>query len=132
MQLTEIDFEKQLVELAHQFGWMVAGFRAAGGGNQGWRTPVKYDGKGYPDLTLIHPDGHVIFAELKRDKGSKTYPEQEQWGQVLYQVANQIAMRIDRDEWWPSVMYRLWKPKDMPEIVRILSFGRAAVEGMQA
>lgn len=122
MQLTEIDFEKQLVEVAHQFGWLVAGFRAAGGGSQGWRTPVKYDGKGYPDLTLIHTEGHIIFAELKRDKGSKTYPEQEAWGESLDQVAAAIG---------PSVMYRLWKPRDMPEIVQTLSFGRAAVGGVQ-
>jgi len=127
MQLTELDFEKQLVEVAHQFGWLVAGFRPAGGGSQGWRTPVKYDGKGWPDLTLVHSDGYVIFAELKRDTGSKTYPEQEAWGLTLGQVADEIAKRIDRDEWWPSVRYQLWKPKDMPEIVRVLSFGRASV-----
>jgi hypothetical protein len=116
--VTEIEFEKQVVEVAHQFGWLVAGFRAAGGGSQGWRTPVKYDGKGWPDLTLIHVDGYVIFAELKRDKGSKIYPEQVAWGEALSLVEGRSG---------PSVIYRLWKPKDLPEIVSTLSFGRATV-----
>lgn len=121
---TEIVFERKLVELAHTFGWKVASFRQAGGKNGGFRTPVKYDGKGYPDLTLVHERGYIIFAELKRESGSTTSDEQTEWGRTLFDVANNIAIRIDRDEWQPSVMYRLWKPRDGDEIARLLSFGR--------
>lgn len=120
-QPTELEFEKQLVALAQTFGWKAAGFRAAGGGGQGWRTPVKYDGKGFPDLTLVHPEqGVVIFTELKRDKGSKTYPEQTEWGTWLKGAQG-------NDD--PNLYYRLWKPKDWPEIVDLLSFGKASVSG---
>lgn len=116
--MTEIEFEKAIVELAHMFGWMVASFRPAQTG-KGWRTPVKYDGKGYPDLTLAHPNGSIIFAEIKADAG-RLSEEQKHWGFILT-----AAGRCNSGQPTP-VSYFVWRPKDLPEITRILSFGRAA------
>ena len=109
--MTETEFEQAVVDLAHIFGWMVAGFRPAMTG-KGWRTPVKHDGKGYPDLTLVHPCGAIIVAELKTGRGRRT-PEQLAWADVFADVwANGVPV------------YRLWRPSDGDEIVQLLSHGR--------
>lgn len=120
--MLEIEFEQAVVDLAHMFGWRVASFRPAGTG-KGWRTPVKYDGKGYPDLTLVHPTGYIIFAEMKSDKG-RTSPDQDNWALILSACSIQIEERIDRPELIPSVRYCLWAPRNAVEIAVALSFGR--------
>jgi hypothetical protein len=120
--VTEIEFEQAVVELAHLFGWRVASFRPAQSA-KGWRTPVKYDGKGYPDLTLVHPAGHIVFAELKAAKGKPSL-EQDNWALLLNGCAIAIEERIDGCERDPSVAYRLWRPANATEIGKLLSFGR--------
>lgn len=118
---TEIVFEQKIVELAHTFGWKVTSFRQAGGKNGGFRTPVKYDGRGWVDLTLIHPTGYVIFAEIKREKGSTTSDWQVEWGNLLAECAEAINTAVEDTD---RVFYRLWKPRDGDEIAQMLSFGR--------
>jgi excisionase family DNA binding protein len=50
----------------------------------GWRTAVEGDGKGFPDLLLVHPDaGFVWFVELKRDDNKGLQPEQAMWRESL-------------------------------------------------
>lgn len=123
--MLEIEFEKAVVDLAHMFGWRVASFRPAQTG-KGWRTPVKYDGKGYPDLTLIHPTGHIVFAELKASKGAPS-PEQDAWLLLLSGCAAQINEWLDEPvmpERRDRVQCFLWKPKDAKQIADVLSFGR--------
>jgi hypothetical protein len=121
--MTEREFQDAIVELAHLWGWRVFHARAAGT-NKGWRTPIAYDGKGYPDLTLIHPKGHIVFAEIKRETGSKTSDDQIAWGETLAECAREIELRIDRDEWIDTIRYRLWRPRDGDDIATVLSFGR--------
>ena len=118
--MTEIEFEKAVVELAHMFGWQVASFRPAQTG-KGWRTPVKYDGKGYPDLTLIHPTGRIVFAELKAAKGRPS-PEQSDWILSLCACAIQINECLNHDG--ERVSCFVWKPSDAQHIADVLSFGR--------
>ena len=117
--MLEIEFEKAVVDLAHMFGWKVASFRPAQTG-KGWRTPVKYDGKGYPDLTLVHHDC-VIFAELKAAKGTMS-DEQETWRSHLEEVEWNTTKSAIQDT--PPVRYFCWKPKDAKQIADVLSFGR--------
>ncbi len=113
---TEIVFEQKIVEMAHLFGWKVASFRP-GGSKKGFRTPVKYDGKGYVDLTLVHPArGCVIFAEIKRDRGMVMSPEQGDWGEWI----TQCAVRSGTD----AIRYRLWQPRNGNDIISELSFDR--------
>ena len=117
--MTEVEFEAYVVELAHAFGWRVAGFRPAQT-NKGWRTPVKYDGKGYPDLTMSHPGDRrhtfprVVFAELKVGTNKRS-PEQLAWAETLSAAESGRAS---------VVAYRLWHPDDADEIVSLISFGR--------
>ena len=114
--MTEIEFERKIVELAHMFDWMVASFRPAQTG-KGWRTPVKYDGKGYPDLTLMHPNGQIIFAEIKAQKGRMS-DDQKAWGQMIHAAGRCKASR--------AVQYHVWRPSDWDKIVRLLSGGKVA------
>lgn len=118
--MTEIEFERAVVDLAHLFGWRAASFRPAGTG-KGWRTPVKYDGKGYPDLTLVHADGCVIFAEMKSATGQLS-DDQKAWGEALAQ-AEEYSWSPDRDPSYP-IRYRVWKPSNGNQIASALSFGR--------
>lgn len=56
--------------------------------------------EGFPDLVLAR-DGVVIFAELKTDKG-RLGPGQKEWAEEI------------------GAQYRLWRPKDMPQIIETL------------
>lgn len=123
--MTEIEFEKALVELAHMFDWKVASFRPAQTG-KGWRTPVKYDGKGYPDLTMVHPSGVIIFAELKAKNG-KVSDDQRAWGQHFLGCIDSMFPSTDvvlEGEPLTRVQYWIWKPEHAAEIATIISFGR--------
>lgn len=82
--ISEKDFEKQVIDLAHLFRWKVAHFRPARvivRGHETWRTPVSADGTGFPDLVLARR-GVVLFRELKTDKG-KTSDDQTHWLQAV-------------------------------------------------
>jgi hypothetical protein len=72
----EDDLQAKIIKLAKLEGWLVHHVRAAQT-SKGWRTPLQGD-KGYPDLTLVHPDGLVVIAELKAMRGRQT-PEQARW-----------------------------------------------------
>jgi hypothetical protein len=121
--MTESEFQEQIIELAHVFGWRIAHFRPAQT-KHGWRTPVSADGKGWPDLVLVHagsppikhvhtPAGsaqRVLFRELKSESGQLS-SEQLQWGDWL------TAAGAD---------WQLWRPSMLDEyIVPTLTFGRA-------
>ena len=105
--MNEAEFEAALVDLAHTFGWAAVGFRPART-NKGWRTPVKWDGKGWPDLVLTHPKHGVIFAELKTGRG-RLSPEQTEWQTRLGDAGQRVFV---------------WRPADSDGIACLLSGGR--------
>lgn len=41
---------------------------------------------GFPDLVIITPKG-LLFVEMKRKRGSKTYPEQLEWKRKLNELS---------------------------------------------
>ena len=75
--MTEAELQAAVIEMAQLFGWKVAHFRPART-EKGWVTPVAADGKGFPDLCMVHPDKGILFAELKSEKGRVTR-EQGDW-----------------------------------------------------
>jgi len=82
--ITEADFQKQVIELAHLFGWKVCEFRKARlkkRGQDTYRTPFGADGMGFPDLVLAR-EGRLIFIEVKSEKGELSL-EQSEWLEVL-------------------------------------------------
>lgn len=92
--MTEKDFTALVIDAAHALGWRCSHFRPAQTA-QGWRTTVQGDGKGYPDITAVHPRHGVIFAELKTDKG-RLSPEQVEWVSALSRAGARIYV------WRPS------------------------------
>jgi VRR-NUC domain len=76
-QISEAELQQAVIETARTFGFLVAHFRPAKT-NKGWRTPVSADGKGFPDLVMVHPLRGLMFAELKSDRGNLS-PDQKRW-----------------------------------------------------
>lgn len=102
---TEEGFLKLVLDVAKVWGWKSAHFRPAMT-SRGWRTAVSGDGKGFPDLMLIHPGfGDIIVAELKSGKGKLTM-EQKEWIEAFRACGIQAYV---------------WRFEDWDEIVKILS-----------
>jgi hypothetical protein len=102
-QITEKEFMGQVLDLARMFGWRVAHFRPALT-SRGWRTPVQADGAGFPDL-LMARGSRLVAAELKREKGSATTPDQDAWLAALAAAGCEAF---------------LWRPSDFDLIVATL------------
>lgn len=77
----------------------------------GTMRPSPRIGKGFPDVVAVHPDGRLVIAELKSQRGP-IQPEQPPW---LRDFANADA---------PEVY--LWRPSDMDGIAQILQPGYTA------
>jgi hypothetical protein len=90
--VTEREFEAAVVDVARLFGWRVAHFRPAQT-QKGWRTPVSYDGKGWPDLVLVRE--RVVYVELK-GHGGRVSNEQREWLQALVDAGQEAYC------WYPS------------------------------
>ena len=102
MKLSEKNFLKQVIDLAHLHGWVCAHFRTSMNQRGQYLTAVSADGAGFPDLVLVRE--RVIFAELKA-KGGKLSGAQRQW-HALLTTANQEVYT--------------WYPDDFEAIKRIL------------
>lgn len=76
----EDEWLSEVIEYAHNHGWLVAHFRPAQT-TKGWRTAMQGN-PGYPDLTLAR-DGVVVFAELKASKKGLLTVGQERWIEAL-------------------------------------------------
>jgi hypothetical protein len=74
---SENAFQASVLELAASTGWLAHHVRPARRKDGDWRTPLQGNA-GYPDLTLAHPDGLVVIAELKAMRG-KLAREQARW-----------------------------------------------------
>lgn len=93
--LSERDFQKQVIDLAKHLGWRVHAERAAMT-KKGWVTPIQGDA-GFPDLVLVRPP-RIIFAELKTEQGRAT-SEQWEWIDAL-----DMCPRVEWDIWKPSML----------------------------
>lgn len=91
-ELTEKDFQSQIIELAERLHWLV------------YHT---YDSRrsraGFPDLVLVKD--RVIFAELKTQVG-RVLPAQSQWLSSLRHA---------------GVECYVWRPDELEDIIRILT-----------
>ena len=103
-EISEKDFQAQVIALAQLTGHKVAHFRPALTKTGEWRTPVAADGAGFPDLVIVGC-GKVIFAELKAEAGAPT-DLQVDWLEQIRVAGGQAY---------------LWKPSDWKDIEQILS-----------
>jgi hypothetical protein len=106
IQLTERQFQDQVVALARLCGWRVMHSRPALDRRGRWSTAILGD-SGYPDLTMVR-SGRLLLVELKVGK-NKPSPEQRAWLDLLDQVMGD------------AVAVYVWTPKDWSEIQRVLS-----------
>jgi hypothetical protein len=104
-QETESEFSSWVIDVAHLHGWRVAHFRPALT-QRGWRTPVQADGRGFPDLILLHPDGAGVAAEVKREAAPAPTIDQKAWLEA-FGAAGFAAV--------------VWRPRDRPTILATLS-----------
>ncbi len=83
-----------IVDLARLMGYRAAHFAPART-DKGWRTPCRYDAKGWPDLVLVGRGG-ILYVEVKGD-GDVLSMEQHDWLDALAEA---------RAEW------HVWTSKD--------------------
>lgn len=92
--MSEDDLLEAVIQLARALGWRTAHFRPART-EQGYRTAVQGDGKGFPDLVLVHPQkSDILVRELKSETG-RTSPEQLAW------LGAFTAVDVDAGVWQP-------------------------------
>ncbi len=90
--MTEKELQQAVIQTAHIYGWIVAHFRPAMNARGDWRTAVAADGKGFPDLTLVHDERGLAFVEMKSVKG-RLSPEQKMWLEKLSPHADTMVWR---------------------------------------
>lgn len=99
--MLEADFQKQVVEIAHYYGWIVHHSRPAMLPGGKWATHGI--DSGFPDLVLAHKERGVIFAELKSEKG-RVSESQMTWLEALR----------------PNAKVHLWRPSQLSEVIKTL------------
>ena len=85
--MTHEQLVKAIAGAAKATGWKVAGFRCVRvqrrNGQVYYETPVREDGKGWPDLVMLHKaTGRRIAAEVKVKKDTLK-PEQVEWLELM-------------------------------------------------
>lgn len=104
---THIEFQDQVLQLAHAFAWRHLHVRRSIGKGRKWVTTTNL--KGWPDLLLMRPDRGYVAAELKipPDKAS---PDQAELLGFLDSM--------------PSTVAKLWTPDDWDDIKATLAIRR--------
>ena len=77
---TEKQCQATIVDAARLLGYRTLSIRVAYSKGK-YSTPIQGD-PGYPDLTLVHSRGGLLFVELKRWPNALE-PEQVKWRQAL-------------------------------------------------
>lgn len=95
--MKEKDLENAIIDMARRIGWLVAHFATIPITHEGrtyWLTPIKADGKGFPDLVLVKH--RVIYAELKIHP-NRPSAEQLEWARRLTAAGADVYLWTDRD-----------------------------------
>lgn len=88
----ENDFQERVIYLAHLYGWKVAHFRPART-QEGWRTAVAADGKGFLDLVMVRE--RLVVAELKYGNNDLS-DDQRNWFDWFKRA------QVETYTWWPE------------------------------
>lgn len=106
-------YEKLIVNRAEELGWQAFKVQKLPvkrkGGGMVWMTGMKP--KGWPDRTLTHPLGYILFLEVKGKRGALK-PEQK----VLIKDLQATMEALDSPRFQA---YACW-PKDWPAVERML------------
>jgi hypothetical protein len=104
--LTGRELQDAVIDLARRLGWMVAHTPPVKS-EHGWRTPVRADGKGFPDLLLVRD--RVIVAEIKGT--DRLSADQQRWLSAFRMAG--IAAHV----WTPQS----WRSGEVERILRARS-----------
>lgn len=116
--ISEADLQISIIHLARVLGYRVAHFRPAMKADGSWVTPVTADGKGFPDLVLVHKEKkRVLFIETKSEKG-KCSPEQEEWLDILAGCAETYLIRPSEWEYIKEILMLDSAPTENNERLR--------------
>src|SRR5262245_65638992 len=74
--MTEAELQERAAAWLRVHGWLVYHARPART-DERWRTPVQYDGAGFPDLVAARR-GVVLLIECKTELG-RVSPRQREW-----------------------------------------------------
>jgi hypothetical protein len=122
-RVSEKSFQSAVIDLARYKGWKVAHFHDSRRDVGGGVLVGDSDADGFPDLVMVSTRrGVLLHVELKADDGSLT-PEQYEWGLALCEAFDTFAMLLFGSVNPAMRMpfdYRLWQPKDWPEIEAVL------------
>jgi hypothetical protein len=103
-QMSEAEWQGQVIELAHLLGWKHNHTRRSIGKGHKWVTATSVIG--WPDLTLWHEAQHrILFVELKTEKGKLT--------------AEQVAVLKSLAAAGAEVY--VWRPSDLADVQERLS-----------
>jgi hypothetical protein len=105
---SEKAFQREVVKLAEEAGWMVCHVFRGKTAKGEWRTNTT--APGYPDLTMVRP-GRLVFLELKMP-GNTPSPAQQEWVSMLQTVATASDQVVEAYVVWPA---------DWPAIVEVLT-----------
>ena len=95
--MTEDQLKAAVIDLAEKNGWLVYSIRRS---DQARVQGRKGTGKGYPDLTLLHPKRkRLLVVELKSAQGKVT-PAQVRWLEALVGVDHAPYVELWRPEQW--------------------------------
>ncbi|HNG24549.1 MAG TPA: hypothetical protein PLC03_11345 [Microthrixaceae bacterium] len=101
---SEAEWQRQVTALARRCGWLV--FHVADSRRQvGARLVGDRGIAGWPDLTLVHPDHGLIFAELKAERGRLTPLQRD--------TLSALATATDGDR----TRVHVWRPVDLMGVV---------------
>ena len=101
-QISEADFQRQVIASAKAAGWLVQHARAAYNKSGRVSTPIQGHA-GYPDLTLLRD--RLVLVELKK-VGAYPSPDQRVWHERLRAA---------------GVEFYVWRPTDWRVIEAVLS-----------
>ena len=110
VQISESDFQRQVVDVLRLHNYRVAHFTAAQNQRGQWRTPVTADGKGFPDLVAVRPASRirtprVLFIELKAQAG-RISKEQTLWANDLVGAGAE---------------HFIWRPSDWDALIEAIA-----------
>ena len=114
--MTEQQLANEILGWMKTLGWISFHVRSSGRMNDGHPVSTVQGDSGFPDLIGIHrKQGRMLAAELKVGKaGTKAgdpRPDQWVWLNAFGQIGNEL--------WHPIETY-VWRPPDLPMILKIL------------
>jgi len=101
-QISEADFQRQVIASAKAAGWLVQHARAAYNKSGRVSTPIQGHA-GYPDLTLLRD--RLVLVELKK-VGAYPSPDQRVWHERLRAAGAE---------------FYIWRPTDWVQIDEVLA-----------